>query len=270
MAGHGGRVDHIAYNYIFADSEIYLNEIEGDCYRERKEIACRLGMTEVYGEDWAKGWLERISGTGSEQSPYSPQNRHEWWPSTARLDGTYRWGEKFDFGSTGMEVIGAPGHSAGFSCFYFPGQGLVYTGDIDLTGFGPFYGGADSDIDHFIDSALKIADLDADVYVTGHEAGILSRAEFCRLLESYLEVIDSRERKILATLSQPVTLGEIAGMGLIYGEKYLVDDWLRAWEELMVKKHLNSWPAKGWSVLSMAGTKGNDGINNQLTDLIKC
>lgn len=34
-------------------------------------------------------------------------------------------------------------------------------------------------------------------------------------------------------------------MGLIYGEKYLADDWLRAWEELMVKKHLKRLAGKG-------------------------
>lgn len=237
--------DHITYNYIFTDSKIYLNEIESNCFLDRKEIPRRLGMTEVYGEEWVTGWLDRISRPDSPQSPYSPQNRHEWWSSTARLDGKYRWGEIFDFGNEKMEIIGTPGHTAGFSCLYFPGHGLVYIGDIDLTSFGPFYGGSDADIDLLIDSVGKIAELDADTYVTGHEAGVLCRKDFLLQAESFLEIIDSRDQKILSALSTPLTLKEIAGLGLIYGKKYLADDWVRAWEEVMIKKHLRRLANRG-------------------------
>jgi hypothetical protein len=34
-------------------------------------------------------------------------------------------------------------------------------------------------------------------------------------------------------------------MGLIYGRKFLVDDWLRAWDALAVKKHLQRLIARG-------------------------
>jgi hypothetical protein len=34
----------------------------------------------------------------------------------------------------------------------FPGEGIVYTGDIDLTSFGPWRFGADGDMDQFIKS----------------------------------------------------------------------------------------------------------------------
>jgi hypothetical protein len=85
--------DHIAYNYLFRQSKIYLNEIEGECFQDRRKILKRLGMTDFYGDEWAQGWLDRISRPDSVQSPYSPQNRHEWWLSTERLDGTYGWGE---------------------------------------------------------------------------------------------------------------------------------------------------------------------------------
>ncbi|MFZ5648310.1 MAG: MBL fold metallo-hydrolase [Bacillota bacterium] len=238
--------DHIAYNYIFNDAKIYLNENEGICFQNREEIPRRIGMIEVYGEDYTREWLERISKKDSPQSPYSPQNRHEWWLSTARLDGTFRWGEVFDLGKTKMEIIGSPGHSAGFSCLYFPDWGVVYTGDIDLTGFGPFYGCTDSDIDLFIDSARKVARLDADIFITGHEVGVVTRREFLSLLEKYLEIIGEREQKILAALAVPLSLKEITGQGLIYGSpKFLVDQWVWVWEEMMVKHHLKRMLDRG-------------------------
>ncbi len=240
--------DHIAYNYLFDQAEIRINEEESNCFRDRREIAARVSMVQVYGEEWVPGWLDRIARADSPQSPYTPQNRHEWWLSTARLDGTYRWGDVLDFGRTRLEVIAAPGHTAGFSCFYFPNQGVVYTGDIDLTEFGPWYCGTDSDIDQFIATARHIARLDADTFITGHEQGVLTRAEFRHRLDAYLAIIEQREQRILSALTEPLDAKQVAALGLIYGKKYLVDDWVRAWEEVAVEKHLRRLVRKGLAV----------------------
>ena len=230
--------DHIAYNYLFGSAQIYLHESEKECFVNREEIAYRTGFTEVFGEEWVKGWMERTSRPDTIQSPYSPQNRYEWSLSTARVDGTYHWGQVFDFGSIKMEVIGTPGHTGGYSSFYFPELGVVYAGDVDITAFGPWYGGPDSDIDLFISSARKLARLDAQIYITSHERGVVSGRVFRQSLEPYLDVINVREEKIRQALSLPLTLQQLVGLGLMYGRKYLVDDWVRAWEELMLKKHL--------------------------------
>ena len=231
--------DHIAYNYLFNQSRIYINDIESECYRDRKKILKRLGMTDYYGDDWSEGWLDRISRPASVQSPYSPQNRHEWWLSTDRVDGTYRWGDVMDFGATRMEIIGTPGHSAGFCCLHFPHEGVVYTGDIDLTSFGPWYFGADGDIDQFIKSSEIIANLDAETYITGHEAGIVNRDDFQLGLRKYIEIIKKRGDRILAALAKPLSLKDLCSLGLIYGKKFIVDEWVRAWDALTVKKHLD-------------------------------
>jgi glyoxylase-like metal-dependent hydrolase (beta-lactamase superfamily II) len=231
--------DHIAYNYIFDQSKIYINDIESECYQDRKKILKHLGMTDYYGDGWAEGWLDRISRPDSVQSPYTPQNRHEWWLSTAGVDGTYRWGDIMDFGTTKMEVIGTPGHSAGFCCLHFPNEGIVYTGDIDLTSFGPWCFGADGDMDQFIKSAEIIANLNAETYVTGHEAGIVNRGDFQMALRKYIEIIAKREERILVALAEPISLEDLCSMGLIYGKKFLIDEWVHAWDSLTVKKHLD-------------------------------
>lgn len=237
--------DHIAYNYLFEGTPIYLNDLEGGCYQDRREIADRLGMTDIYGKDWFYGWLERISLPDSPQSPYTPQNRHEWWLSTARIDGRYRWGDILDFGSVKMEVVGTPGHSEGFCCFFFPEQGLVYTGDIDLTAFGPFYFGKDGCIDLFIESTAKLSRLDAETFVTGHEVGVLKREDFLSGLDRFMNVIEERDQRILSALSEPQRIEDLSALGLIYGKKFLVDEWVRAWDRLAVAKHLERLVEKG-------------------------
>jgi hydroxyacylglutathione hydrolase len=242
--------DHIAYNHLFGRSKIYINDVEGDCYRDRKNILQRLGMIGYYGEGWAEGWFDRISQPDSVQSPYSPQNRHEWWLSTARVDGTYRWGDVMDFGVTRMEVIGTPGHSAGFCCFHFPEEGVVYVGDLDLTSFGPWYFGADGDIAQFIVSAEKIANLDAEIFITGHEAGVVPRDDFRRAIKEYIGIIDQRDQRILAAMDGPTSLESLHSMGLIYGKKFLIDEWVRAWDMGAVRKHLDRLMAKGMITFS--------------------
>lgn len=237
--------DHIVYNYLFSGAEIYINDLEAPCFRDRTEIARRLGLADIYGNKWVADWLSRISSPDTPQSPYTPQNRHEWWLSTAHLHGSYRWGDTMDFGDTAMKVIGTPGHSAGFCCLHFPKEGVVYTGDIDMTAFGPWYFGADGDIDQFIESARALTDLDADTFVTGHESGILGRTEFLNRMEDFLDIINTRDALVLNALSGPLGIEELKKIGLFYGKKFLVDSWVQAWEEMAIRKHLERLVKQG-------------------------
>ena len=242
--------DHIAYNYLFNDSKILINEKEAKCYRDRRHIGVCLGIEEVHGGDEVKSWLDRISQPDTQQSPYSPQNNHKWWLSSARLDGSYSWGHVFDFGKTKMHVIGTPGHSEGFCCMYFPNDGIVYVADIDLTSFGPWYGGTDSDINLFIDSCREIEKLDADVFITGHEAGILNKKDFQTGLAVFLERINERDVRILSALTEPSTLKDLAEHGLIYGRKFHADAWVYMWNYLMTKKHVERLVERGQVIQS--------------------
>jgi len=230
--------DHIAYNYLFDESKILINDREAECYRDRRKIGKLLGMVEVYGEKWVDGWLERISNPDSKQSPYVPQNNHKWWLSSARVDEVYSWGDILDFGRTKAHVIGAPGHSEGFCCMYFPDLGVAYVADFDLTAFGPWYGGTDGDIDLFIESCRNIAELDAKYFITGHEIGILGKDDFKIGVDNFLHRIEKRDSLILSRLSEPSTLEALADMGLIYGKKFHEDAWVAMWNYLMTKKNL--------------------------------
>jgi glyoxylase-like metal-dependent hydrolase (beta-lactamase superfamily II) len=168
--------------------------------------------------------------------------------STSRLDGEYEDGRIFDFGNTTAEVVHLPGHTAGFCCFYFPNERLVYSADIDLTDFGPWYGGTDGDIQGFLDSIERIIDLKADVYVTGHEFGILKRSEFLKRIPKFRARIFERDKRILEFLrakKKGATLTGIASKGLIYGPEFLVDEWIYMWEKIMVRKHLERFEKLG-------------------------
>ncbi len=232
--------DHIVFNYVFDHSRIMVNEQEAIYFKDRRKFMEDFGVQLVWGDEWVSQWLEqtrRPEGLNSKKI----FDRHEWYLSMARLDGTYRWGDVFDFGQVKMEVIPAPGHSSGFNVMYFPLQGIAFCSDIDLTDFGP-YG---EDYDQFVESAHRIAKLDADTFVTAHESGIVSKHEFISRLDQYLEGIDRRDKILLEKLSRPRTEEEIIKDGTFYGPRIFKDKFVYCWEWYLVRQHLQRLRKQG-------------------------
>lgn len=232
--------DHIRGNAIFPHAQIWMNEIEADCFRDRRNIPRRVGIQEALGEKGVEEWLSYIQQENPPQTPYSPSRNPLWYSASSRLDGTYKDGQVFNFGRVEMEVINSPGHSEGHCCLLFPRQRVVYTTDVDLTAWGPYYGGSDSEIDLFITSARALCFLDVDSYITGHEAGVVTKPEFLRRIEDYLAIIDRRDVKILQALQDPLSIDDLTRLGIIYGgPKYVAEDpWVFAWEKMSLVQHL--------------------------------
>lgn len=232
--------DHIRGNGIFSGAEIWINAWEGECFKDRRNVLKRVGIQEVWGEAGVQEWLDAIQQESPPQTPFSPSRNPLWWSATKRLDGTFIDGDRFKFGEVEMEVLHAPGHSEGHCCFLFPRQRAIYCPDIDLTAWGPWYGGSDSDLDAFINSARAVLFIDVDWIITGHEAGVVSKAEFAARIEEYLAIIDRRDREILAALQVPQSLETLTHRGIIYGgSQYVEQDlWIFAWEKLSLLQHL--------------------------------
>ncbi|HMF30970.1 MAG TPA: MBL fold metallo-hydrolase [Candidatus Lokiarchaeia archaeon] len=232
--------DHIRGNGLFPTAEIWINEWEGECFMDRRNVAKRVGILEVWGEAGVDEWLQYIQQEDPPQTPFSPSRNPLWFSATSRLDGTYADGEVFDFGEVKMEVINSPGHTEGHCCFLFPQQRAVYSPDIDLTTWGPWYGGSDSNIDLFINSARALLFLDVDWIITGHEAGIVSKVDYATQVEDYLAIIDRREDLILDALQTPMSLDQLTAKGIIYGGSQYVeqDPWVFAWEKVSLVHHL--------------------------------
>ena len=230
--------DHIRGNHLFSESEIYINQTESRGFRNLAEITKMLGMVEVYGDEWASEWVDSVTSGTRSPTPYSPSGDHRWYLSTRRLDGIYKGGDTLEFGEVKVEVLPTPGHSQGNCCLFFPEQRAVYTGDFDLTKFGPWYGGSDGDITSFVRSAIALLGLEADHFITGHEVGILGLDEFLSRMTEFLDVIDRRDRMIKDLLEKGSGLEEIVSQGILYNPEYHVDPWIYMWEKLSIKHHI--------------------------------
>lgn len=129
-----------------------------------------------------------------------------------------RDGDLFDLGGgVSVRVIHTPGHTRGHCALLIQPDGVLFLGDIDLTGFGPYYGDAWSDLEAFEDALEQVRDIEAAHYVTGHHIGLLDdREAFLARLDRYVDRIADREGRLLQYLGEPRKMDDIVAHRFVY------------------------------------------------------
>ncbi len=168
-----------------------------------------------------------------------------------QVHSTFRDRDTLKVGGIEVRVIHVPGHTPGHCAFFFPEQGIIYTADIDLTDFGPWYGNAASNIAAFISSIELVKSLEPRMLVTGHEAGVV-RENIAGRLDDYGGIIKARQERILDFLSEPRHLDEVVEQGFIYGEYFSKNNSFHEPERRMVRHHLE-WGRENEELLLEAG-----------------
>jgi glyoxylase-like metal-dependent hydrolase (beta-lactamase superfamily II) len=166
---------------------------------------------------------------------------------TPRADATpYEDGHVFDLGGVRLTAMLLPGHTAGHCALIEERQGLAFIADIDLSGFGPYYGDATSSLQDFRTSLKRLPELEASVIVTGHHRGIYTdRARFLSDLAAYADKLDARDDKLLAMLAAgPRSLASLVEERLIYPPDY-EELWVEDVERRMIAQHLFGLAAEG-------------------------
>jgi glyoxylase-like metal-dependent hydrolase (beta-lactamase superfamily II) len=149
-------------------------------------------------------------------------------------------GDSLDLGGVTLAAILAPGHSPGHLSFFIPEYELLFSGDIDLTPFGPFYGHDVGNIRQMEASIDRLKDLGAKMVLTAH--GGLFTSDIKNRFDAFRAVIEKRDRLILDRLERPKALSGLVGCGIIF--RKLHDDGpfggLNRWfEQVHIEKHLN-------------------------------
>ncbi len=190
--------DHMPGNGFFTDARVHIHD-------EDLPGAHSLdGLMDVYGLD------------GQPRADFARQIVEEF-NYAPRPDATgFTDGHTWDLGRAQVEAVHLPGHTRGHSGFRVTG-GVFFLSDIDLTGFGPYYGDVWSDLEQFEASLDQVRDEEADVYVTFHHKGIIrGREAYVSLIDDFRAVIPRRHDAMLTFLTEPRSIDEMATHRFIY------------------------------------------------------
>lgn len=238
--------DHIRANAAFADprTAFWCPEVEIAALGSLKEFV-RVTGYDMFGPEAVEVVRERI----------------RWW-STPVSRGLAD-GEELDFGGLAARVIALPGHTPGHLGLWFEDRGVLFTADVDLSTFGPWYGDVFSDVDQYRSSLERVAGLVADgvTLVTSHQRPLDAFA-FRERLPAFAAHFDSREERILDLLRAegPLTLTALADRWPIYGSFIkpgpgrAPDPGISKSEYYMVGHHLRRLAAAGRAAVTGTST----------------
>jgi glyoxylase-like metal-dependent hydrolase (beta-lactamase superfamily II) len=152
----------------------------------------------------------------------------------------YKDGAVWELGGSRVRAFHMPGHTAGHCALLVEPEGVAFIGDIDLTGFGPYYGDASSSLSDFRRTLKRVADIPAKVWVTSHHRGVYTdREKFLRDLAAYTRTLDAREQRLLDLLREsPKTLAQLVECRLLYPPGHQ-DLWVVDAETRSIFSHLD-------------------------------
>lgn len=133
--------DHMAGLHRLARAEVHVHAADVEAARSWE------GLCRHYGYEPAQ--LQALKAKIEAEFHY-----------VSRPDAVaYVEGRTWDLGGVRVRAVHLPGHTAGHSALLIEPHGIAFIGDIDLTGFGPYYGDASSSLSAFRESIARLAQL---------------------------------------------------------------------------------------------------------------
>jgi glyoxylase-like metal-dependent hydrolase (beta-lactamase superfamily II) len=197
--------DHISGTHLFRDVPWHAHEADA------LGLESLDGLMQIYG--LPEGAVFDAFKQEVETAFYYPHNG---------TVSTFAEGDCFDLGGVSVTVLHTPGHTRGHCCLLVEwgasaAEKLVYLGDIELTGFGPYYGDAWSNLEDFERSIERLRHIDVKWWLTFHHKGLVeSRAKFLAMLDTFESMIFDRESRLLAFINEPRTMQEIVAHRFVY------------------------------------------------------
>ncbi|MEN9631153.1 MAG: Hydroxyacylglutathione hydrolase [Pseudomonadota bacterium] len=151
----------------------------------------------------------------------------------------YDDGAVWDLGGVRVRALHAPGHTSGHCVLRVEPMGIAFIGDIDLSGFGPYYGDATGSLAQFRRTLDDIQRMEATAWITSHHKGVITdRGTFIGLVQAYARRIDERQLRLLQMLSPgPRTLEDLVRQRLLY-QPDQHDWWFDCAERHSIAQHL--------------------------------
>jgi len=167
------------------------------------------------------------------------------WQPCAHAQG-YQDGASWNLGGVKIQALHMPGHTRGHSVLWVEPIGLAFLGDIDLTGFGPYYGDATSSLSDFRTTLARVRELPASIWVTSHHRGVIQdRANFEAALAAFVSKIDQRSERIVELLRSGLrTIEELVQVRVLY-PPHANAVWLDGAERRTITQHIDELVLQG-------------------------
>ncbi len=225
MINSHAHPDHISGNWLFEGLPLLVPRQSFEYCGRIREMSERF----TGPADLAQRWREYVREATGFQDALPTDH--------------YQDGHRLRFGSVELLPIHCPGHTIDSYCFLEPRLGILFSFDIDLSPFGPWYGHPSSDIGQFEASIRRVRDLKPQVVVSSH-MGII-KEDIEQRFQAYLEVFSQREARILEFLSQERRIEDMVEQPLIYSGYPFAPELLRLWHKNMLQKHLERLVKRG-------------------------
>ena len=138
-------------------------------------------------------------------------------------------------------LIETPGHSPSHTSFYFPDEKILFSGDMGLDQFGPWYGWTDCNIKQIAESILRLDGLAVNLILTSH--GGVRKKEIQKEWVKCIHHLWQREENIILKLEAGMTKKDIIRQGVFFSDKEKVKEpmqsFLKAWDTTMYNHHEN-------------------------------
>jgi len=210
--------DHILNNFHFPRAQVWMHALDAPGARTLDAFLEYYGFAEFGGDQIGQDFIEGLDLHAT--------------PVHMELAG----GETLDFGQVKLMVIHTPGHTPGHCAFYEEKSGLLFSADVDLASFGPWYGHRCSNIDDFLQSIDLCLEINPKMIVSSHK-GIIED-DIPGRLKRYAEAIYRKEDEILKALEVPQTIEELALKQIVFGEQNTLNDLLMWMEKMSLDQHL--------------------------------
>ena len=240
-------VDAVILSHVHEDHTVSLGRLPRAAVQvhaaDLAAVQSWEGLRRHYG--YAPDVLDRLMPMVRDQFHFVPRP-----DATAYVDG-----QTWDLGgSVRMRAHHLPGHTSGHCALMVESEGVAFIGDIDLTGFGPYYGDATSSLAEFRRSLERVKAIDVSVWVTSHHRGVLtSRTDFLQALARFAAKIDERSARLLGYLRErPHTLEELVVRRVLYPVGYELV-YVASAERRTIEQHLAELQAEGTIALDADG-----------------
>ena len=228
--------DHMAGLHLMPGKPVHVHQADLDAARSWQ------GLSRHYG--YPQPVLDSLRRKIEADFHYAPRP-----DAVGYIDGAL-----WELGGVRVRAVHLPGHTAGHCVLLVEPQGIAFIGDIDLSGFGPYYGDATSSLADFRRSLARLPELLATRWITSHHKGVVQeRAQFDELLRAFAARIDEREARLLQMLAAgPRTLADLVRQRLLY-PPHADDLWIDCAEARSIAQHLQELATAGRVQCDAAG-----------------